>query len=319
MLPSNKIKEYISLMVLIVIVTLLSMLPLTILSFLCSAVIIAALGYITTKYHYGYVAIAWSSIFLVYLIFTGNFLGALSAALPFALCGLTLGISYNLRLPPVKTLSIFTAVYTLNITASLKLTGVSDSGQNIFEEVIGSAGAIYRESLLSAYGTELSNAEISNIVSELTSAMLQITPSFIVIACAVFALLCFYTFKRFCAIRKADVSFLTAFSEWRAEKTVSIIYFVLLVLSLFAPSGNVLSDALMNMVIVMMFLFFLLGLSLVEHLLKKNIARSGLRKLILVAITVISLPFMGIPFFALSIAGALDGLMDYRQKKFFRR
>ena len=235
MLSSKNIKEYVSAVMILIVLTVASIFPITTLSTLCSAAAIAILGYLTTKYHYGYVAGAALSICIVYLLLLGNVLAAVVSAIPVVLCGLSLGISTNLKLSPLKTVSIVTAVYTLNLTANLKLTtGVS--GQNVLESALETAGQMYHEAISAAYGAQMSENEISAIVSETTSAILQLTPAFLVIMCFAFSLFAFYLFKRICMMRKADTTTLTAFSKWRAEKSVSIIFFVLLVFSALLPT-----------------------------------------------------------------------------------
>lgn len=318
MLSSKNIKEYISAVIFLIVLTIASIFPITILSTLCSAAAIAILGYLTTKYHYGYVAGAALCICIVYLLLLGNVLAAVVSALPVVLCGLSLGISANLKLSPLKTVSILTAVYTLNLTANLKLT-TEVSGQNILETALETAGQMYHEAISAAYGAQISESEISAIVSETTSSILQLTPAFLVIMCFAFSLLAFYLFKRICMIRKADITSLTAFSEWRAEKSVSIIFFVLFVLSVVLPTGTLWADAVLNVVTIMSVVFFMFGLSLIEHMLKSKIIKPGKRKFILVCIMLLALLFAGIPFLAISIAGAMDGIIDYRKKIHFRQ
>ena len=314
-MPSNRMKEFLMTVLLTVVFTLLTMLPASVFSVLCAAAVTAIFGYSVTKYHYGYVAFIGFVIFAVYVLFQRSLPGALIAALPVFLCGLTLGICCNLKLSVFKLLSIFTSVYVLNTAVNIKMAGTTPSGQNVFEEVIASVGQMYNESLTAYYGAQLSETEINSIVSELTSTLLRFSPSFIIISCICFAVLCYYMFKRILNIRKTDVSFLTCFSEWRADKFISIIYFVLLAFYFVVPAGNFLSDTLLNMVTVMSFIFFILGLSFLEFKLKKRINKSATRKLILVGVSLSVFVLMGLPFLVLAATGALDGCFNFRHKK----
>ena len=106
-----------------------------------------------------------------------------------------------------------------------------------------------------------------------------------------------------------------SFSDWRSDKVISITYFVLLALYFVVPTGNFLSDTLLNMVTVMTFVFFVLGLSFLEYKLKNRIEKSGVRKLVLVGISLSAFVLMGLPFLALAICGALDGCFDFRHRK----
>ena len=84
------------------------------------------------------------------------------------------------------------------------------------------------------------------------------------------------------------------------------------------PGESFLSDISLNITAVMSFIFFVLGLSLVEFKLENKIKKSYIRKLILIVIILSSL-FMGFTFTVISTIGALDGLINYREKKFFNR
>lgn len=317
MLSADKMREYISSVVVILVSSLLTLLPIPILSSFASAVAIALLGYITTKYHYTFIVAAILSVFVVQLICTANILTSALGLLPFVLCGLTFGVAFNIRLAPVKAIALSAASYTLYIVVNLKLYSLATDGANLFEEALSSAAKVYEEMYTTASGGQLTQSEIHTLVTTLTSTVMRYIPSMIVIICIVFSLLSFYLFKRICKLRKNDTSNLTPFSDWRSEKSISILYFILFAVSLFLKTGNIFTDALWNTIIIMSFVFYIFGLSFVEHLLKKRIPKSFTRKLILLGISVISVFFVNIPFFALSILGAMDGFINYRQKKPF--
>ena len=137
-------------------------------------------------------------------------------------------------------------------------------------------------------------------------------PSAMIIFSIVMSVLCFYFFKRICMLKKEDVSSLTPFSEWRAEKGVSIIFFVLFFIKLFAPEDTMFGAVLLNTSVVMTFVFYLLGLSFIEHLLKRRVEKSFSRKLIFIGISFASFLMLGLPFLVIAIIGATDGILDLR-------
>ncbi len=318
-MSSEKIKEYLSAVIIIFVATFLSMLPVPILGLLGSAVAIATLAYITTKYHYAYIIATILSVFVIQFICSANILSAALGLLPFALCGLTFGIAYNIKLAPMKAVALSTGAYTLYIVANLKLYSIANGGSNIFEEALLSAGKMYEEMYAAAVGGQFTGDEIHALVTTLTSSVMRYIPSMIVIICMIFALFSFYLFKRICKIRKSDVSNLLSFSDWRSEKSISILYFILFAVSFILKSETLFADALWNVIMIMTFAFFMFGLSFVEYLLKNRIQKSFIRKLILLGIAAISVSFANIPFFVLSILGALDSFVNYRQKKPFAR
>ena len=317
-LPSHKIKTILASSFAVAVLSLLTLLPINALFILCSAAIVAVIGFCVTRLHFGYVAFVCFINFAIYTIFSGSLLSSISSSLPLVLCGLSLGICLNLKLSVYKTLTIFTVSYLLCIVLNIKITEIFVSGQNAFVQTVEVIGNVLRESITTLYPEQAGANEIDSLVSEFTSMLLRISPSFIVIICISFALLCYYLFRRLCMMTKTDVSCFLSFSSWKAERFLSIPFFIILALYFFMPGESFLSDISLNISAVMSFIFFVLGLSLIEFKLEKKIKKSYIRKLILIVI-VLSSFFMGFTFTVISTIGALDGLINYREKKFFNR
>lgn len=313
-MSSDKIKEFLTVSLLIIVSSLLMSVPFG-MPILFSALTTALIGYTVTRFHYGFVSFSVFLVLAVHILFYDNTLTSILTALPCVLCGLAFGICYNLKLSISRLIAVPTGVYLLNTILNMKSLSFSSSGQSLFEEVISSAGQVYREALSQMSGAEITEYEISSLVSELTSTLFRFIPSFILIACIIFSLVCYYIFKRTLEFRKNDVSTLTAFSEWKADKLISIIFFVLPVILFTVPSGAYVSDILLNMVMINLFVFYIFGLSYIDFLLKKSAKRSYVRKIILLAISFISIMFTGIPFILISSLGALDGCFNLRQRK----
>ena len=62
-------------------------------------------------------------------------------------------------------------------------------------------------------------------------------------------------------------------------------------------------------------MFYLFGLSLIEHILKKRVEKSFTRKLILIGISFVAFLMLGLPFFVIAITGTMDAILDLRQRK----
>ena len=309
------IKEYLLTSVFLVLLTLGSLLPFTVLRFLCEALTIALFGYTATKFHYGYVACAGALIVATLLLMAQDLILAVYLALPIVLCGLTLGICKNLSRSPLAALSGMTVIRTLSMTASVKLAGTAENGQNIFEEALLESGEMYKTALSTAYGTTLSETEINGIISETISAVTALIPSAMILFSIAISVLCFYLFKRICMMKKEDVSMLLPFSEWRAERGIGILFFLLLLLELFLPENTLIRAALLNVSVVVVFVFYLFGLSMLEHILKKRVEKSFTRKLILIGVSFVAFLMFGLPFFGIAIMGAADAILDLRQRK----
>ena len=116
-------------------------------------------------------------------------------------------------------------------------------------------------------------------------------------------------------MRKVDLQGLESFSEWRAEKSIAVIYFAVVAISFVFSKQSLVADVVLNIDMIMTFVFFVYGLSLLEHIFKKVIQKSGIRKMLITFIAFISLFTGGLFFLVLSIAGAMDAFLDYRHRK----
>ena len=313
-MPSFNKKDAIFSVMSIIIATLLTLLPAGLLSVISQGLVAAVIGYTVIKHHYSFVSVICLINFVIYLIFSGNILVALFSSIPIILCGLTLGICYNLKFSASRLLTIFTGVFVLNTVFNIKITEIAQKGQNVFNEIIYFAGDIYRETLIGASGGSVPLSQIDEIVSEVTSLLLRFSPSFIVISCILFSLISYYLFRRLCQIRKVYVSCFAKFSEWKSDKFISVTFLVLTLFSFIAPENSFLSDVILNMVTVMAFVFFIFGLSYIEFKLENKFKKSFVRKFILIVISSLSLIFIGLPFMAISFIGAICGISDLRSK-----
>ncbi|MBO5734375.1 MAG: DUF2232 domain-containing protein [Clostridia bacterium] len=308
----NRFKNHILLLVASVILTLLTLLPLGIFGVIVTTLLTTLVGYTVTKHHYSFVAVVCASILLIYVLFSGNLIASVFAALPIILCGLTLGIAYNLKFSSFKTIGIFTGVYTLNILSVLMLYGkniLSDISESL-NEFISSESA---QQFLST-SSDVNAESLKEFAGQIMTIFTLLMPAIIVIACILFAILNFVIFKKLLKFLKADISFYSEFPLWRADVSMSVIYFIIVALAMLAPRTNYIYAALLNVVAISTFVFFIFGLSFADYILTIKLKKQLLRKVILVILTVSSLLVLGFPFFILVFAGALDGCFNFRKK-----
>jgi len=308
----SKIKEYVTVAMLIVISSLLMAIPVPLTAVLFATLVTALVGFSFTKFHYTYASFCALLVFAVNLLVSKNILLALTSSLPYVLCGLSLGISYNLKFSTPKFLGITSGVYLVNTMANFALTRNPESGLSLFEEAIYSIGTIYRETMIDAGGVNVSESQVDALITELTSMLLKFMPAFIIIASICYALLSYFVFQKILIIAKSDVSCFSRFSDWKAEKSVSIVFLVLLVVGVLSPSGTYVSDVLANIVTASSFVFYVLGLSYIDFKLKAQTRRR--RRLLLAGIFLLTFAFMGIPYMVISLLGALDGCLNLRHK-----
>lgn len=302
----NKFKSYAIILILTAIFTLGTVLPLDIFSLIFQAISVALLGYTVTKHHYTFVSVVCAFIVMLYSIFSQNILSGISLGIEVILYGITLGIGYNLKLSEFKIVGILAAVYSLFMIFNMEFSGTGDNLRTII--------ASSMESLYTVYETQITQADFRNIISTLLDVFMKFMPSLIIIIGIVFGIWHFWFFKKVLNITKSDSDKYLCFSDLHADKSLSITYLILSLISFLMPQGTYFSDALANVITVASFVFFIFGLSYADFILKNKMKNTILRRLVLIFLIFASLSIVGIPFIMLSILGAMDGCFNYRNR-----
>lgn len=305
-MAKNKFKNYALILILTIIFTLGSTLPSGVVSMLSAALAAALLGYTVTRHHYLFVGVVSACVLTLYTTFTQDLLSGIYLGVEAILYGLTLGIGYNLKLSEFKTVGLLAVIYSLFVIMNIKFSGTGENLRTIL--------ASSMESVYTLYEGQISQADFKAIISTLLDVFVKFMPSMIIIVGICFALFYFWVFKKLLKITKMDVSTYIQFADLHADRTISISYLVLSLISFFLKPGSYLGDALANVITVASFVFFIFGLSYISFILKRKMKNNALRHIILIALVSASLTIFGIPFVMLSILGAMDGCFSYRSR-----
>lgn len=308
-MTKKDVKSYFLIIITSVVLTLVSMLPIGIFGVIATALLASVIGYAVTKHHYTFVGVLCAFILMIYSAFSKSFVTSLAIWLPMTLGGLALGITYNLKLSEFFATGIVAGIYTIYILLNVKLSGAFN--KNLLNETLSSSANAYKDTLTEIYTNQISQAEIDAIISETIAVILKLMPCFVVIFCGVLALLMLYLFKKVLKLTKSNTSFYMPFSDWHADKSLSIVFFVIFALSFFLPESGYISDAIANVLFISLFIFYIFGLSLADFLLKRKLQSSFLRKTILIILVLFS---FGLPLFILCLLGVIDGCVDFREK-----
>lgn len=304
-LIKKDLKNYIITAIIAVILTIVSASVSGIIGMIFLAYTAALIGYSVTKHHYGYVVLLCGLVAAVFGLFGRSFV-ALFSALPVILCGISLGISCNLKFSQFKTLFIVTCVYVLYMVINMKLSGMALNFSSILTEVISSAYPLYEGAI--------SQTDYNAIASELLSVFLKFMPAFIIIFCMCYGILLLIAFKSVLKKSKSESSDFIIFSQWHADKNFGISFLILLGISFVLPVENIFADAIANVILVSSFLFFLFGFSLLVYILEKKAKNPTSGKIIAVVLFAVSVIFIGFPFMIISVMGFMDSFINYREK-----
>ena len=308
-MTKNSFKNYALIIIATVVFALISMLPIGIFGIIASAFLASTIGYTITKHHYYFVGIVCACVISVYALFSGDFYLTLVVNLPLILSGITLGIAYNLKISEFKTTSIIAGIYTIYTLFNFKF--LTQDNKNYLENLLSDSIKNYGDVMAGVYPEQFSQAEIQTILGDALAVMMKYMPSFTIIMCALLALLMLYIFRKVLKITKSDISFLNSFSDWHADRLFSIFFLLIALVCLLLPEKNYFSDALANVVLVSVFVFYIFGLSLVEFLLSRKFKNKFSQRIILILLITFS---SGIPMLIFCFIGVLDGIINIREK-----
>lgn len=309
-MTENKFKNYALILITTIIISLISMLFSGILGAIFSALLASIIGYTVTKHHYYFVATVCACVIAIYTIFAKNFVVALAASLPTILCGLSLGIAYNVKISQFFTIGILTVIQSLNSILNIKLLS---TGKNA-EDFLTLFSNIYKEAMTAAYGSQLPQADIDAVFTQLMSVVTRFLPSFLIISSILVSLLMLFIFKKVLTVTKNDVTLYEEFSQWRAQASFSIVYILLIVIRFSMPATGYMPAALENVIMVTTFVFYIFGLSYLDFLLIRRKTKNHSKRIILVLVTIFTIIAIGLPFLLVCALGIADGCFDFRKR-----
>ena len=299
------IKEYITLSVLAVIFSVCSLLPSGTLATDFAALLVALTGYTVTRYHYAFVGFVCVCILASSAIISHNVTAALLSYSEIILYGLALGICFNIKLSGIKTIGILSAFHIAYMIISTLVAGNANELLPAINENV--------QSMYPLYADFVSQADFNAAMSFAVAQITKFIPGFFVIASFVAASIYFGVFRLVLKITKTK-SHYGRFSDCHCDKSISIIYFVLLFITMILPADNYYTDAINNVILISGTIFYVFGLAYISFRLNQRIKNTLKRKLIF-ALTIFSSLFLaGIPFMVISFSGALDGIVDFRKK-----
>lgn len=308
-MTKNSFKNYALIIITTVVISLIPTLPIGVFGVIATALLASVIGYTVTKHHYYFVGVVCACVIFIYALFSGDFYLTLVVNLPLILSGITLGIAYNLKLSEFKTTSIIAGIYTIYTLLNFKF--LTQGNKDYFENLLYPSVKNYTDIMASVYPEQFTQAEMQILLGDALAVLMKFMPSFTIIMCALLALLMLYTFKKVLKITKSDISFLNSFSNWHADRSFSIFFLLIALISLFLPEKNYFSDALANVVFVSVFIFYIFGLSLVDYLLGRKFKNKFTRRILLILLIAFS---SGMPMLIFCFIGTLDGIINIREK-----
>lgn len=282
-----------------------------ILSVVLSVLIAALLGVVLHREHIALGVTNASLVLVILSVFLGPVNGLISGV-PMVLLAISLALGTRFKMNFYHLLLLCSVLYLADILVSFEIAGHLSGGEISFSSMMLETGDGMREMMKAYYSDPAYQAMIDEAVSMTVDTSIMLAPSFFTVFCVVLAYVLLWVYKKIQIAQNTDMSSMINFNMMQADKMFAIFYLVLFVL-LTASKKGIFFDALCNVVVILTFLFFALGLSVFNFKLKQKGAGDKIRKLLTAALICFSTMFFMLPLIALVICGLTDAFFDYRK------
>ncbi|MBE7028523.1 MAG: DUF2232 domain-containing protein [Ruminococcaceae bacterium] len=286
--------------------------------FFAGVVLSSVIGISVTKHHYIFVGVNSALCVAVLTIFhgiSGGVLGAmagLTAGVIIVLMGIGLGLSSNLSMSISKTVIMCSLIYLANM-----LIGFFALGREIpFDMIISEMKNVYTELIKTQYADV---SEITQKADEIVGGIMGITvkfmPSVLICLSGIFGLAQSYVYRVMLPIFNKNAK-IESFSMLRAERTVGIL-FIVVCIALFITENLLICDALLNLVVIMGFVFYVCGLSYIDFSMKHKGKNKTYRSIMIIVVIPSVTMFFSVGAVIVAGIGLFDSYADFRKRKDF--
>ncbi len=279
-----------------------------------SLLITALLGVVFYRDHYLLGVTNSVLTLLIFTLFHGP-IQALVSGVPLLLLALTLALGTRLKASSYTILLCSTVLHVFDVLVALEFLGRISGGTLTLSSIMLSSGEQMREMMLSQFSDPAYSAMIEQTISSVVDVSIMLAPAMFIIFSAVLSCVLFSIYRKLLKLEKVDISFFLPFEKMQAGKSMAIFYLVLLLLLTGANKDGIFFAATCNVVLVITFIFFVLGLSVFNSKLKEKGTKDVTRKIMIGALICFSTVFFMLPLFAVTLCGFTDAFFDYRHLK----
>ena len=287
--------------------------------FLAGILASVLIGTSVTKHHYAFVSIECLLCLAVVSGFYGiqagvmGIIAGLSSGVILVLIGIGLGLSTNLKLSVSGTVLLCSAIYLANMLIGFMLIG----REMPFDILLSEFRDILSETFKAQYSSMPDiGMQLDAVIDEMMALTFKFMPSFLICSALISGFIATLIYSKTVVKLNKNVK-PVSFSFLRVERTVGVLCIVILLIAAFSEDALI-SDAVLNVVVIMSFIFFICGLSYFDFSMKKKGKNRTYRSImIIVVIPLVSMLFL-LPSAVICGAGFLDSLINFRKNKISR-
>ncbi|MBR5235783.1 MAG: DUF2232 domain-containing protein [Clostridia bacterium] len=272
--------------------------------------LISLLAVVFYHCHYGLGCANVIMVAVVFVLFQ-DVLPAIVTLVPIALLAVALALGLRLKLPFYKLLFLCTFLFAAELLANLQVLDHLTGGEVTISSMMLDMGRQLREVFLTQYADPAMEVMVEQAISMTVDLTIMLAPAMFLIVSIVLSYALLYIFKKMQQRRGVDMSGFIPFSKMQGDKLMAFVFLVLLLIVTAAPSG-LFFDACVNVLLILGFIFVVLGLSAFDWKMKQKGTAKPLRRLLIISLFFLSTMMLLVPVLALLIYGATDCLFDYR-------
>lgn len=277
------------------------------------------LGVSATKHHYTFFA-AESVLTIVLISLFGSIAGdfegfavGFTEAVIMILLGTSLGICVNTKKSALFTVIMCSAVYLASTLIGF-FTGLDASS---FEIILEDTKAVITQIITTQYGNSKEMMDLANsTMSEMLTLTYKLMPATFVCMSFLSALILTFVFKKVLVMIKSE-KMIYSLSMMRGDKLAAIVFIIVAIMS-FSAQTPMMADVLLNILVILIFAFFLFGVSYINFSMKLRRTNNLYRRLVVgVVIPLVTIMFV-FPGLLLAGVGFIDCFKDFRKKAVFK-
>ncbi len=275
---------------------------------LSGIIICALLAIVYNHHHYG-LGLANSALVIIVMVLNLGALPGLAAGVPFVLVALSLAMGNVYKLSIYKLLMICSVLFTASAITNMMLVSHLTGGEVTLTGMILEAGRMMRETFSAELSDPAMAGTIEQVIKLTVDMCIKLSPAVFIIVSLIESFVLIMIYKKLEERRQTPLEHLLPFAMWQGDKGFAITFLVIVVLLVAAPVG-MLSNVLFNVVIVLGFLFAVLGLSVFAGKYQKvTPSKSNIALWVLCLLAA----FVSLVGVIVLVSGILDCFLDFRK------
>ncbi len=270
----------------------------------------ALLAAVISREHF-LVGLGNSIIVLAILVLFLGIVPGISSGVPLVLLGVSLALATRFKLSIYKLLLLCTALFDFDIIFSMNLLGKLSGGEITLSSMMLDMGQQFRSILAEQNLDPASLDMMEKMISNVVDTSIMLAPAMFTIISLVLSYILIVIYKKIQTKSGVDMAFLQPFHQLQSDRVIAVLFLLLLLVLTAVPEGMFFA-ACANVVLILCFIFFVLGLSVFEYKLRAKGTSRIYRRIWIIALICCSTMFFMIPVIAMVICGISDAFFDYR-------